>query len=222
MGRRTCAYSSRRCARSCHVRTHGGMPRSEICPGGVVAWWRGGVVAWWRATVSRNSWRDLRSGSTRVGLFSPNALYPHCQTACPLALVFSEPEQKPPGSGRLCRDSALARCEASGGVAASKGGSQQDGRYRFTELLHRLHFHFTRAKHTASRQWFGAGRGQGEKQPLRESPRCQPLSLLNICSRERYARDGLLDYTARPGSRSTALDYAIATEAAEFTYDRRA
>ena len=166
--------------------------------------------------------QDRRNGSARVGLSSLNALYPRCQTARLLALVsFLNLRQKPPGSGHLCRHSALAVSRA-GGVAASKGGSQQDGRYRFTELLHRLHFHFTRAKHTASRQWFGAGRGQGEKKPLRESPRCQPLSLFNICSREEYARDGLLEYTAGAGSRSTVLGDAVATAAAKFTYDRRA
>jgi DNA-binding transcriptional regulator YiaG len=40
---------------------------------------------------------------------------------------------------------------------------KQDGEYRFTELLRGLHPDFTRVTHTASRQWFGAGRGQGEK-----------------------------------------------------------
>jgi len=54
---------------------------------------------------------------------------------------------------------------------------KQDGEYRFTELLRGLHPDFTRVTHTASRQWFGAGRGQGEKKPLREPPRCRPLSL---------------------------------------------
>jgi hypothetical protein len=38
-----------------------------------------------------------------------------------------------------------------------------DDKYRFTEPLHELHSDFTWAEHTASRQWFGAGRGQGEK-----------------------------------------------------------
>jgi len=40
---------------------------------------------------------------------------------------------------------------------------RQDGKYRFTELPPELHCEFTRRQHTASRQRFGAGRGQGEK-----------------------------------------------------------
>jgi len=44
-------------------------------------------------------------------------------------------------------------------LSSIKGGPQQVDEYRFTKLSHRLHFHFSWAKHTASRQWFGAGRG---------------------------------------------------------------
>ena len=92
-----------------------------------------------------------------------------------------------------------------------KGGSQQDGRYRFTELVHRLHFHFTWSKHTAYRQWFGAGRGQGGKKPLRESPRCQPLSLFNILTRKmRLCWRAWC--TADSGSRTNALHDAQASQ----------
>lgn len=46
----------------------------------------------------------------------------------------------------------------------SEGGLMQDGRYRFTGLLHRLHSGFTCAAHTGFRQRFGAGRGRGKKE----------------------------------------------------------
>lgn len=40
---------------------------------------------------------------------------------------------------------------------------EKDFMYRLTELLQELHSDFIRVAHTASRQWSGAGRGQGEK-----------------------------------------------------------
>jgi hypothetical protein len=61
-------------------------------------------------------------------------------------------------------------------VQLGESRTTPDHGYRFTELLHGLHCDFTQVAHTASRQWFGAGRGQGEKNRSGEPPRCRPLS----------------------------------------------
>jgi len=63
------------------------------------------------------------------------------------------------------------------------GRIPRDGGYRFARLPHRLHLGFDHIEHTAFRQRFGGGRGQGEE-CLGESPRCRPLSLFRV-------RDGL-------------------------------
>ena len=91
------------------------------------------------------------------------------------------------GAGHMRRMGAAKRCgtallrrhadQSPLPVQLDKSRTTPDHGYRFTELLHGLHCDFTWVTHTASRQWFGAGRGQGEKIRSGEPPRCRPLSL---------------------------------------------